>query len=85
MPELQIAIKSETLVEETPQTTTSMTQEAPVEVFPKTEVDVPDSVQVQAQDDYRYKKFFKMIRYGVHLQAVKDKLAMEGLDPNIIE
>lgn len=40
---------------------------------------------VKASEDYRYKKFFKMIHYGVHQQAVKNKLASEGLDPSILE
>lgn len=40
---------------------------------------------VKANEDYRYKKFFKMIHFGVLPQAVKDKAGREGLDPSILE
>lgn len=40
---------------------------------------------IKASEDYRYKKYFKMIHYGAHPQAVKNKVASEGLDPSILE
>lgn len=32
-----------------------------------------------------YKKFFKMLQVGVPAQAIKMKMQVEGLDPNILE
>lgn len=49
-----------------------------------TETDVVPA-GIKASEDYRYKKYFKMIHYGAHPQAVKNKVASEGLDPSILE
>lgn len=40
---------------------------------------------VKASEDYRYKKFFKMMHFGVPQQAAKNKLISEGLDPSVLE
>lgn len=40
---------------------------------------------VKACDDPRYATFFKMIQFGVPIQAVKLKMDTEGLDPSILE
>lgn len=39
----------------------------------------------KASDDPRYKKFFKMIQFGVPPQAVKLKMLSEGVDASILE
>lgn len=38
-----------------------------------------------ASQDPRFLKFFKMLQVGVPNQAVKNKMALEGLDPSILE
>ncbi|KAK5643264.1 hypothetical protein RI129_007109 [Pyrocoelia pectoralis] len=40
---------------------------------------------VKASDDPRYQKFFKMLQFGVPAQAVKNKMLVEGFDPNILD
>lgn len=40
---------------------------------------------VKASDDTRYRKFFKMLQFGVPAPAVKLKMQTEGVDPSILE
>ncbi|XP_063702669.1 WASH complex subunit 3 [Culicoides brevitarsis] len=40
---------------------------------------------VKAKDDYRYKKYFKMMHFGVPAAAVKQKVQAEGMDPDILD
>lgn len=40
---------------------------------------------VKACNDTRYRKYFKMLQFGVPAQAVKLKIANEGFDPNVLE
>uniref|UniRef100_A0A1Y1KM04 WASH complex subunit CCDC53 n=1 Tax=Photinus pyralis TaxID=7054 RepID=A0A1Y1KM04_PHOPY len=46
---------------------------------------VDNSNHVKAADDPRYQKFFKMLQFGVPLQAVKNKMAVEGFDPDLLD
>ncbi|KAI4463639.1 hypothetical protein MML48_4g00016964 [Holotrichia oblita] len=39
----------------------------------------------EGNQDPQYSAFFKMVRVGVPLQAVKDKMVQKGLDPSILE
>lgn len=39
----------------------------------------------KACEDSRFIRFFKMVQFGVPLGAVKQKMASEGLDPNVLE
>lgn len=57
------------------------------ECEPKESIDVPDNIVdgVRACEDARYRKFFKMVQFGVPPPAVKLKMNVEGLDPNILE
>lgn len=54
---------------------------------PKESVDVPDNTVdgIKACEDTRYRKFFKMVQFGVPPPAVKLKMSVEGLDPNVLE
>lgn len=80
-------------VPETVATTISMDQQradTPIveETIPKTDIPNPHPAieGVKACEDYRYKKFFKMIHFGVPAQHVKIKVATEeGLDADILE
>lgn len=40
---------------------------------------------VRAAEDTRYRKFFKMLQFGVPAPAVKLKMQTEGFDPSILE
>lgn len=53
---------------------------------PTESLDVPDNtVGVKACEDARYRKFFKMVQFGVPPPAVKLKMNAEGVDPNVLE
>ncbi|XP_055916721.1 WASH complex subunit 3 [Eupeodes corollae] len=45
----------------------------------------PVETGVKACEDARYKKFFKMLQFGVPIDAVKLKMKAEGVDPTIID
>ena len=38
----------------------------------------------KAKDDPRYKPFFKMMNMGVPEGAVRHKVSLEGLDPDVL-
>lgn len=40
---------------------------------------------VKACEDIRYKKYFKMVQFGVPAPAVKQKMEAEGFDSSILE
>ena len=40
---------------------------------------------LKVSEDERYSKYFKMLRMGVPMQAVKNKMKSEGLDDNILD
>lgn len=40
---------------------------------------------VKAKDDYRYKKYYKMVHFGVPPAAIKQKMQAEGVDPNLLD
>lgn len=40
---------------------------------------------VRACEDARFKKFFKMVQFGVPNEAVKMKMKAEGIEPSILE
>lgn len=47
---------------------------------------VPEPIAgVKACEDYRYKKYFKMIQFGVPSPAVKLKMEADGFDSSILE
>lgn len=52
----------------------------------ETTAESEDQVQgVTASNDARYRKYFKMILFGVPPGAVKMKMAAEGYDPDILD
>lgn len=54
-------------------TSSNLTKEEPVRKGPR------------ALEDSRFKKFFKMVQFGVPPQAVKLKMESEGIDSSILE
>lgn len=73
---------------------TSSTPNAPndrtVDESDNTQVEQTDNEQdcvegVKACDDARYRKYFKMLQFGVPPPAVKMKMQNEGFDPNVLE
>lgn len=54
---------------------------------PTQEIQSPqqDQTGVKAKDDYRYKKYFKMVHFGVQPTAVKLKMQSEGIDPDLLD
>lgn len=47
--------------------------------------EIPEIVGVKACEDARYRKYFKMMQFGVQMAAVKLKASAEGFDPTILE
>ncbi|XP_067623389.1 WASH complex subunit 3 [Eurosta solidaginis] len=45
----------------------------------------PEPVGVRAYEDVRFKKFFKMVQFGVPAEAVKIKMQAEGIEPSILD
>lgn len=81
--------------EKEPQTTTKPTHDTPstsqaIETDVEVQVEnIPDKQDntsgVKASDDTRYRKYFKMLQFGVPAPAVKLKMANEGFDQNVLE
>ncbi|CAH1250046.1 WASHC3 [Branchiostoma lanceolatum] len=70
--------------------TTSVQQPAeaeavPVAAPPPPEEAAPAAPTMTVAQDPRYAKFFKMINMGVPVQALKAKVMMEGLDPDLLD
>lgn len=47
--------------------------------------DEPNSNGVKTCDDARYRKYFKMLQFGVPAPAVKLKMINDAIDPTILE
>lgn len=87
----------QTMSEQQSQITIETTQEIPstpndrnIDESENTHVDHVDNEQdcvngVKACDDARYRKYFKMLQFGVPPPAVKIKMQNEGFDPNVLE
>lgn len=92
---------TETPIENEPQTsaTTEAIQETP-STSQTTETVLIESIEhqnessqdendkssgVKACDDTRYRKYFKMVQFGVPAPAVKLKMANDGFDLNVLE
>lgn len=45
----------------------------------------PEPEGIKACEDQRYKKYFKMVQFGVPPSAVKQKMSAEGFDASILE
>lgn len=55
------------------------------EVPKPTEGAILEPTGVRACEDVRFKKFFKMVQFGVPAGAVKIKMQAEGVQPSILE
>lgn len=45
----------------------------------------PAAPVITCEKDPAFAKYFKMLKMGVHPQAIKGKMTAEGLDPNVID
>uniref|UniRef100_A0A0A1XAI0 WASH complex subunit CCDC53 homolog n=1 Tax=Zeugodacus cucurbitae TaxID=28588 RepID=A0A0A1XAI0_ZEUCU len=45
----------------------------------------PEPTGVRACEDVRFKKFFKMVQFGVPAGAVKIKMQAEGVEPSVLD
>lgn len=87
----EISTEPQISIEQTDQTTTetpstsqsNQTENESQAASGQDEHDKPSGVK--ACDDVRYRKYFKMLLFGVPKPAVKLKMANEGCDPNILE
>lgn len=81
----EVRVVQETKVEEV---TTEVVEEIRVETVEEEkelETTPETPTGVKAKDDYRYKKYFKMIQFGVPPAAIKIKIQAEGMDPDILD
>lgn len=75
---------------ETPSTdTVDQPSSAPVSVDnkpidPEPTITIP-ATGIKASEDIRYKKYFKMLQFGVPAPAVKLKMIADGLDARLLE
>lgn len=65
--------------------TETETETENVESVHEQEQDDKQMSGVKASDDTRYRKYFKMLQFGVPAPAVKLKMANEGFDPTVLE
>ncbi|XP_055386354.1 WASH complex subunit 3 [Condylostylus longicornis] len=49
------------------------------------EESVNTQVDIKANEDVRYRKYFKMLQFGVPIPAVKSKMEIDGFDPDILD
>jgi hypothetical protein len=49
------------------------------------EAEAEEAAGLKVKDDDRYARFFRMERMGVPNQAVKNRMALEGLDPSYLD
>lgn len=49
------------------------------------EKELSQNIGVRVADDDRYRKYFKMLQFGVPPAAVKLKMSSEGIDPMMLE
>ncbi|KAF9795807.1 hypothetical protein SFRURICE_013813 [Spodoptera frugiperda] len=70
--------------EEAPASQPQSTAPVPDTKEPEPPSDVPDTVESKPSHP-EYDRFVKMVQVGVPLQAVKLKLSLEGLDPNVLD
>lgn len=68
--------------EETPQ---ANNEDIKVPETPDTPIQNVDTVEGKPQTRPEYDRFVKMVQVGVPLQAVKLKVSLEGLDPNVLD
>lgn len=47
--------------------------------------EITEIVGVKASEDARYRKYFKMMQFGVPITAVKLKVSAEGFDSTVLE
>lgn len=45
---------------------------------------VPENIMTVAKDP-RYARYLKMVQVGVPVMAIRNKMIMEGLDPNLLD
>lgn len=77
---------TETIQDQTPPEPSTSTKIVETEIQTEKSPDEHDNTSgVKACDDTRYRKYFKMLQFGVPAQAVKLKIANEGFDPNVLE
>ncbi|XP_053957430.1 WASH complex subunit 3 [Anastrepha ludens] len=54
-------------------------------VSPQIDNETLEPTGVRACEDVRFKKFFKMVQFGVPAEAVKIKMQAEGVEPSILD
>lgn len=69
-------------IQETPSTSKVEENETIVENIV---IEQDNASGVKASDDTRYRKYFKMLQFGVPPPAVKIKMKNEGFDPDVLE
>lgn len=74
-----------TAAQDTPSTNDNQSEAVAQVANVQDEIDNKTISGVKASDDTRYRKYFKMLQFGVPAPAVKLKMANEGFDSNVLE
>uniref|UniRef100_A0A2A4JR21 WASH complex subunit CCDC53 n=1 Tax=Heliothis virescens TaxID=7102 RepID=A0A2A4JR21_HELVI len=69
----------------TPAPSSEASQTTAPDPTPEAPTQTEDTVEGKPQSHPEYDRFVKMVQVGVPLQAVKLKLSLEGLDPNVLD
>ncbi|XP_004521883.1 WASH complex subunit 3 isoform X1 [Ceratitis capitata] len=70
---------------ENKQETIAITADSSPTIEPIIEDSSTETTGVRACDDVRFKKFFKMVQFGVPAEAVKMKMQAEGVEPSLLD
>ncbi|KAG5666713.1 hypothetical protein PVAND_014728 [Polypedilum vanderplanki] len=63
--------------------TKQVQEETSIQSQPEPKIENTNMIKIS--ESFLYKKYFKMVKFGVHTQAVKNKMNSEGLDANLLD
>jgi WASH complex subunit CCDC53 len=74
--------------EEKPEVPADKSTEIPVDSLEEKPPEVEETSSknlIKVSEDSRYKKYFKMVQFGVSAAAIKQKMACEDVDPDLLD
>ncbi|XP_029351469.1 WASH complex subunit 3 isoform X3 [Echeneis naucrates] len=66
-------------------TTASQSPQTPPEAAPLQKAEEAEENVMTVAKDPRYARYLKMVQVGVPVMAIRNKMVMEGLDPNLLD
>lgn len=77
--------QAENAPEETMPHTESVQSQPEPPTIQRAEETTPDMNVITVSKDPRYARYLKMVQVGVPVMAIKNKMVLEGLDPNLLD